>query len=262
MTDLGKSVVRDAATVVLLRPPQAPGSGPQVLLLGRPASAKFAPGTQVFPGGSVDYADSDQAWAHLLDPNAANSKSQITEPRLKLAAIRETFEECQILLARGPDGAPCTAAQLAAVEAVRPRLRSGDPSALRTAFESVGLRPDLDGLVFCAHWITPEGLPRRFDTRFFLAPLPPGQNPQPDPLGEHSSLRWVDPGIALEEARQGICQMLPPTRAVLAQVASAHSLEEALAIARETPVITIQPRLEEVNPERYPGLDLATLRGH
>ena len=262
MTDLGSTMMRDAATVVLLRAPATTGAAPEVLLLSRPATAKFAPGTQVFPGGSVDPADEDPLWAPLLGSDSTAPDASTPAPSIKLAGVRETYEESGVLLARGSGGAPCTRAQLAAVEVVRPQLRSGDAPALRRILETVGLQPDLVGLVFCAHWITPEGLPRRFDTRFFMAALPPGQIPAADPMGEHSSMRWVDPGTALEEARQGLCQLLPPTRAVLAQIACSHAVEEALATARESPVVTIQPQLGDVNPERYPGLDISTLRGH
>ena len=54
--------------------------------------------------------------------------------------------------------------------------------------------------MFCAHWVTPSGMPRIFDTRFFLASLPPGQEPDPDAGGELTSMRWVAPGQALREA--------------------------------------------------------------
>ncbi|EQD41752.1 NUDIX hydrolase, partial [mine drainage metagenome] len=111
----------------------------------------------------------------------------------------------------------------------------------------------------CAHWVTPEGLPKRFDTRFFLAALPTGQEPSPDPLGEHESLRWAEPEEALQEAARGECQLLPPTRAVLAWLATSSGVEDALRRGRSAAVETVRPDLGDVTGERYPGLDLSIL---
>jgi 8-oxo-dGTP pyrophosphatase MutT (NUDIX family) len=231
-----------------------------VLLLGRPARAKFAPGIEAFPGGSVDEADREPAWGSLFASELTDSWDGRADLPVRIAAIRETFEECGVLLAKSLDGAPCRAAQVAALAPARDRIRAGEPSLFRSALGRAGLVPAVDGIVFCADWVTPEGLPRRFDARFFVAELPADQEPSPDPLGEHDSLRWVDPAVALEEGLQGLTQLLPPTRAVLAELAKAGSVAEALAKAAKARFETVRPLLHDVTEERYPGLDLSRLR--
>ncbi|MHB1499787.1 MAG: NUDIX hydrolase [Candidatus Dormibacteria bacterium] len=259
MTGPGPDSARDAGTVVLLRPAEGPSGPPRVLLLERPNLAAFAPGTQVFPGGSVDAADKDPSWSRLL-PSWSNQGSDPRAPlALRLAAVRETYEEAGILLSRRRDGSRPSAEDIERLSAVRAQMRAGRADEFRVGLTAANLIPDVEELTFCAHWVTPPGLPRRFDTRFFLAPWPLDQEPQPDPLGEHVSLRWVTPAIALEEARQGRCQLLPPTRAVLEQLTTAHSVDDAMAHARAATVETIRPLLEDVTEERYPGLDVSRL---
>jgi len=252
----GSDTPREAATVALLRPGH---SGPQVLLLGRPASASFAPLTEVFPGGSVDRADADPKWRSPQGLSAEATWDARASLRLRVAAIRETYEECGVLLARDAQGHGCSPQQLAELAPYRALMRAGEPGAFRPALERLGLALALDEIVFCAHWVTPEGLPRRFDTRFFLAELPRGQAPTPDPLGEHVSLRWALPATALAEGRRGECQLLPPTRALLEWLADATSVAEALRQGRAATVVTVRPRLDDVTADRYPGLDLSTL---
>lgn len=244
---------------MLLRPAESPSEPPRVLLLERPNLAAFAPGTQVFPGGSVDPADRDPGWSRLLPSWSDRGRDPRAPLALRLAAVRETYEEAGVLLGRHRDGSRPTAEDIERLSSVRAQMRAGRADQFRVGLAAADLVPDVEELIFCAHWITPSGLPRRFDTRFFLTPWPLGQEPQPDPLGEHISLRWAAPSIALEEARQGRCQLLPPTRAVLEELATAHSVEDAMARAREARVETIQPRLEDVTEERYPGLDVSRL---
>ncbi len=247
--------------MVLLGDPAGAGQAPTVLLLERPAHASFAPGSLVFPGGSVDEADRDPAWADLSQlPDDAGF-----DPRaplaIRIAGIRETFEESGILLARRDDGAPLTDADWSGMIEIRHRLRAGGAAIFRSEMAAHGLKPDVRSLRFCAHWITPEGLPRRFDTRFFMTVLPPGQTAQADPLREHVSLQWADPAGALASAEEGLAQLLPPTRAVLRQVALARSVDEALCRAQEEPIETIQPVLRDVTEENFPGLDVSRLDG-
>lgn len=251
---------RDAATLMLIRRAEQPGRSPLVLLLGRPAQAAFAPGIQAFPGGSVDEADRDLAWEPAFTAALTGSWDQRAGLPVRIAAIRETFEECGVLLAQRRGGAPCTAREVADLGPYRDRIRQGEPALFRTALAEAGLLPAVGGIVFCADWVTPEGLPRRFDARFFVAELPAGQEPLPDPLGEHDSLHWADPRQALEEAMRGTTQLLPPTRAVLSELALAGSVVEALERAGSGKVETVRPRLQDVTAEHYPGLDVSRLR--
>jgi 8-oxo-dGTP pyrophosphatase MutT (NUDIX family) len=228
--------VRDAATIALVR--DAPG-GMQVYLLRRVAGMAFAGGMHVFPGGAVDRADAtaDLAWAG--SPPAAWATAFGTgEPMaraLVCAAVRETFEESGVLLA-GPSADEVLAdvstdeweAERAALEARRFSLSE------LLARRGLVLRADL--LRPLAHWITPVVEPRRFDARFFLAEVPAGQVCRH--AGSEADQRvWIRPQEALD---QGVT-LLPPTAAVLEELAAYDDVASALAAPRA--VAPILPRL-------------------
>ena len=175
---LPPAVPRDAATVILVRPRAAVG-GVEVFLLRRTEALEFAPGACVFPGGSVDERDADPAIAdagwvgpapaeigRLLGISAGRARA------LVCAAVRETFEESGVLLA-GPAPAELVADGVVPVED-RQRLLNGWLS-LGELLSRHGLALRADLLTPWARWITPEISPRRFDTWFFAAALPPGQ---------------------------------------------------------------------------------------
>ena len=244
---------RDAATVALVR--EDPGRL-EVLLLSRPADSRFAPGAEVFPGGAVDPSDSDPGWR--LPPAAPALPAAVTT-RILVAAVRETFEECGVLLARDAAGRPCPPELLSELAGLRRQIHDGHPEEFRPGLMRCGLRPAWEDLTFCAHWVTPAGMPRIFDTRFFLTALPPGQEPDPDAGGELTSMRWVAPGQALREAAEGRCLLLPPTRAVLARLSAHTTVPAALAAARAGRVQRVRPKLEDITADRYPGLDLEAI---
>ncbi len=189
---------RPASTVVLLRDGVA---GVEVALLQRAANLGFARGMYVFPGGALDVAD-----AELGDP-------------WLVAAVRETFEECGVLLT---DPAPPAAAFAD---------RERDFAGLLAEF---GLKPNLAALHPFAHWVTPEVESRRFDTRFFAAALPAGQD-LADFTTEHQNVGWFDPA-----AIDGL-PMLPPTTAALADIARFDTVAEALAEHRSPVPIMPKP---------------------
>ena len=228
---------RDAATVALLR--DAPG-GPEVYLLRRVRGMAFAGGMHVFPGGSVDPADAEAPELGWAGPSAAAWARDLRcdEPRaraLVCAAVRETFEESGVLLAgRGPDDVLDDVstdeweAERAALEA-----REQSLSQLLTRRRLV-LRADL--LRPLAHWITPEVESKRFDTRFFLARMPAGQVCRE--VGTEADVRqWLRPADAL---RQGL-SLMPPTVAVLRDLAAHADVDAALAAERE--LRTVLPRV-------------------
>ena len=233
---LSPAPTRDAATVALLR--DAPG-GPEVYLLRRVKGMAFAGGMHVFPGGSVDPEDaqSHPLWA---GPGAGEWAGQLgcDEPlarALVCAAVRETFEESGVLLA-GP--APDRVLEDVSTdewEAERVALEAREHS-LSELLTRRGLVLRSDLLRPLAHWITPEVEPRRFDTRFFLARLPAGQVTRT--AGTEADHRvWVRPAEALDSG----LTMLPPTRAVLADLASYDAVDAALAAERT--VSPILPKL-------------------
>jgi len=240
------AVPRDAATVILIR--QA-GSGVEAFLLRRVAELEFAPGACVFPGGSVDPPDADPGigWTGP-DPAELGRRLDVPPDRaraLVCAAVRETFEEAGVLLA-GPDASPADLVRGGAgLAGDRQALLAGTTS-LAEVLSRRGLVVRADLLIPWARWITPEASPRRFDTWFFAAALPPGQTAtaalegHADP-GESESGMWLRPAAALEAARAGEITLLPPTAVTLGELAG-HA--DVAAILARRPVIT--PRLPTV----------------
>jgi 8-oxo-dGTP pyrophosphatase MutT (NUDIX family) len=244
---LSPAVPRDAATVILLC--QA-ASGVEAFLLRRTAELEFAPGAYVFPGGSVDARDADETigWAGPA-PDDFGRLLGVPPDRaraLVCAAVRETFEESGVLLA-GP--ANSSSAGLVSDSAAL----AGDRHALLTGSASLGevlgrrglvLRADL--LTPWARWITPEASPRRFDTWFFAAALPPGQTATAAPEGhadpgESESGTWLGPAAALGAAQAGEITLLPPTAVTLGELARHHDVAGILARRQ-----VITPRLPKV----------------
>ena len=247
---LSPVVPRDAATVILLR--QAPEL--EAFLLRRTRALEFAPGACVFPGGSVDERDADPAigetaWA---GPSPADLGDQlgISADRaraLVCAAVRETFEESGVLLA-GSSPADLVR-DGGALADDRRRLLDGSVS-LGGLLSRRGLVLRADLLTPWARWITPEVSPRRFDTWFFAAALPPGQTAAlaaaagaeaQRPPGESDSGTWLAPAAALEAARSGRITLLPPTAVTLAELAAHQDVASVLAQRR-----TITPLLPRV----------------
>ena len=243
---------RDAATVALIRDGDRPEGPPEVLLLERADRAHFAPRAQVFPGGSLDSGDRDPRWGEIWEQEVGDKPDRRAGLDFRVAAMRETFEECGVLLGTFAGGTP-------KLEEERARWRGGGGEGFFDMCLRLGLRPALGSLVFVARWVTPEGFSQRFDARFFLAPLPPGQEPRADPLGESGSWCWADPAVALRRGRRGEWQLLPPTRAVLQLLAAGRGVEGTLAAARARRVVTRRPRLDQVTSRRYPGLDRSRL---
>ena len=244
---LAPAVPRDAATVILIR---EDASGIEAFLLRRTAELEFAPGAYVFPGGSVDARDADPGvgwagpgpadFAALLDVSPDRARA------LVCAAVRETFEESGVLLA-GPSQDEL-AGDSAILAADRHALLTGSAS-LAEVLGRRGLILRTDLLTPWARWITPEVSPRRFDTWFFAAALPPGQTATAAPEGfadhadpgESESGTWMRPAAALEAAQAGQITLLPPTAVTLGELAGHPGL--AAILARHQ---VITPRLPKV----------------
>jgi 8-oxo-dGTP pyrophosphatase MutT (NUDIX family) len=252
-----------AATVVLLRDADA---GIEVYLLRRQTSMAFAGGMQAFPGGAVDPRDADDhvlgwlgsppaAWAERLGTSVPLARGFVC------AAIRETFEESGVLLASAPDGSPITPAG-PAWESDR-RALVERRLALSDLLERRGLRVRSDVLRPWAHWVTPRFEPRRYDTWFFLAALPAGQHAR-DVSGEAERAFWTSPGEAISAAEASQAAMLPPTWAVLDELADYSTTADALAAAAGRVIESVTPGWVEVDGEisvvlpgdsAFPGAD-------
>jgi 8-oxo-dGTP pyrophosphatase MutT (NUDIX family) len=231
--------IKLAATILLLR------DGPEALevfMVQRHHEIDFARGALVFPGGKVEDADADAALrAHCqgvdgLDADAVTAR---------VAAIRETFEESGVLLARriGEPGL-IEAEALAGVEARhRAALQAGD-AGLLDVVRAEGLALACDQLVHFAHWITPEVMSKRFDTHFFLAVAPADQLALHDG-GEAVDSIWtgVDAAVAREAA--GECKIVFPTLTNLRKLGRSRRVSDALDAARAGRVVTVLPWVEK-----------------
>ncbi len=217
-----------AATVLLLR------DGPQgleVLMTRRSQTASFAPGAYVFPGGGIDAADA------LAHPHA---KRRPTQSDLHLtqaiAAIRESFEELGILLARHANGQMASAADIAALD----RQASGGDFAQQCTAR--GLTLAADEVFVLAHWITDRDLPRRFDVPFLVARMPDAQTPVADEK-EQFDPEWIRPAEALSRHAQGRFFIIYPTLKTLERLQSYATVDAVLAdCASERPWFTSCPR--------------------
>ena len=234
------AAARNAATVMLLRP--CTPDGVEVLMLRRTAAMKFAPGAYVFPGGSVDEADfsAEIGW---LGPSPADFGARLgcsaeLAGALVCAAVRETFEESGVLLAGTPDGLAVGLAD-PSWEADRMALTAGTLT-LPGLLAKHGLAVRADLLVPWTRWITPEAEPRRFDTWFFAAALPAGQEATGH-LAEADKTAWLRPADAISAARAGTISLLPPTAATLNEFTKCGDLADILG--RRRTVAPVQPRM-------------------
>ena len=228
-------VARDAGTVCLLRDG---ADGLEVFLMRRTTSMAFAAGMHVYPGGAVEASDSQVPVAGRADLARVAARTFSDDPSAMLvAAARETFEECGVLLAVGADGAPGTVDD--ALEADRVALVAGEMTFADLLAER-GLRVDDGAIVPFAHWVTPEVEDRRYDTRFFMTSVPQGQDAVYI-AGESDRSAWWGPGDALAASADGRMAMLPPTAATLAFLAGHATAASALAAGAEVEVVPLLP---------------------
>jgi 8-oxo-dGTP pyrophosphatase MutT (NUDIX family) len=235
-----------AATLVLLR--DRPAGGVECLLMRRHLKSKFAAGDFVFPGGKIeadDLPDDAVGWCRSFDVKTAARRLDLeAAPRTALGfwigAIRETFEEAGLLLATDADGRD--------VSVAAPRFAEyrqachADNRAFWTMVRAEQLRLATDRVVYFAHWITPEEQPLRFDTRFFAAPAPAGQEPTGDDY-EMTDLRWLTPQEAVDAQRRGEITLRNPTVKNLLLFDGARDTADALDRVRDREVRTIRPRI-------------------
>jgi 8-oxo-dGTP pyrophosphatase MutT (NUDIX family) len=239
---------RPASTILLLRDSVTAKGEIEVFMMVRHYEIDFNSGALVFPGGSVDKADQ----AIIANPALYSGGEGLDAVSLgfRIAAIRETFEESGILLAR-PRGSN------ALVGAGRAReIESAHRAALcegKTTFAEVltdnGILLALDELVPYAHWITPEGMPKRFDTWFFLAAAPPEQAGAHDGKESTDSI-WVTPREALAGGESGRFKLPFPTTRNLIRLGKQPSVKAALDDSRGRPVVTVMPVMTRLNGGR------------
>jgi 8-oxo-dGTP pyrophosphatase MutT (NUDIX family) len=224
--------IKPAATILLLR--DEPTF--EVLMVKRHHQIDFASGALVFPGGKSHVGDHDQNWAgHAVGWEAYDAEQRI----LRIAAIREVFEEAGILLARRRDGQPMSGE--ACPMEVRKAVDEG-----RTRFidvvSSLDAYLDLDALTVFARWITPPLTPKRFDTWFYAVTAPAEQLAACDGR-ETVDAEWIAPAEALRLAAAGERKVIFPTRMNLKLLAEASSGSDAVARANGRKLVTVQPQI-------------------
>ena len=219
------ALLRNAATVLLMRDTNL---GIEVLMTRRSMTASFAAGAYVFPGGGIDAADSA---AH------AQSTRRETQSDLHLtqaiAAIRESFEELGVLLARHTDGSHVNTADIAALDRKAP---------FAAQCKALGLTLAGSDVFVLAHWVTDRDLPRRFDVPFLIARMPEGQEPVADEA-EQFEPEWIRPEAALARNKAGNFFIIFPTIRTLERLQHYASVDAVLNACRsEQPIWTSCPR--------------------
>jgi 8-oxo-dGTP pyrophosphatase MutT (NUDIX family) len=244
--------VRSAATLIVLRDAS---HGLEVLMLRRAEKANDQnSGASVFPGGVIDAHDRGlHVHCGGLDDKAASERLAVPEGGLDYyaAAIRECFEEAGVLFATDDTGRLVTLDSLPPdqLAAMRHAAEQGT-DALLSLCARHGWRLATDRLAYFAYWLTPPGMPRRFDTRFFIAPMPEAQSVQPDGR-ETVEHMWLGPAEAVDPAR-GL-KLMNVTRRILEQLAQFTSTAELMTHARGLKHIPrVMPRLADGPAGRRP----------
>ena len=241
--------LRDAATVMLVRDG---AQGVEVFMLRRNLNSDFVGGAYVFPGGAVDDHDRHEN----LDPvcrgrSDAEASQQLGIGRGGLAywvaAIRESFEEAGVLLAYDHADHVIRLDEPGTKERFVEHRRAVDTGERRLVdiCEDEHLQLAVDHMYYFSHWITPEGAPRRYDTRFFVARAPEAQEPLHDDHEVIANL-WIRPSVALERHRSGEFDLIFPTMRSLQALERFATADDVLAAAEAIQSVpTILPRLVE-----------------
>ena len=244
----------DAATVVLLRDTE---QGLQVLLLRRHQASNVLGGAFVFPGGKLDTADQHPNLLSRLSQDRQLLQTRLAEPDIAseqaaglfVAAIREAFEECRVLLGQAETGTPD-------LQALHAALASGQTWA--DALQTHNLLLQTEALVPWSRWITPKQASvtnKRFDTRFFITQVPPDQTAQHD---EHETTEtlWIGPREALMRYWDREIELAPPQIMSLVHLSRHANAQSVLAEARSRKPPVVQPEPFDQDGMRticYPG---------
>ena len=217
-------MVKQAAALILIRDTNA---GIEVCMLRRVASSRFAPGAYVFPGGGIEEQD------EILNTTLGDNKDN-KDNTAKIAAIRETFEEAGILA-----GTATNRHQFSVRE--RASLNKGQQT-FQQLIEQHDIQLDLQQITFYDHWVTPEGAPVRFDTRFFLAVANANQHVLHDDAETDESC-WATPADLLEQYDRGDIKLMPVTHVQLLRLSRVTSINIIIDNTRQKTISPILPVL-------------------
>jgi 8-oxo-dGTP pyrophosphatase MutT (NUDIX family) len=248
-----------AATILLVRDG---ASGLEVFMVQRHHKIDFATGAMVFPGGKIEASDADP---RLRERCAGAAGLDADALAVRVGAIRETFEECGVLLARPFGSKPGSgrlvdAARLRTIEERHRERLNTDEIGLVDVVLAEDLELACDLLVPYAHWVTPEMVPKRFDTYFFLVAAPPDHVALHDG-GESVDSVWTSAQNALAEAESGRRTIIFPTLMNLNLLGLANDVADALAQTRARPLVTVRPALRRT-PDGKPELAIPPEAGY
>lgn len=236
------TAIRQASTVLLCRDAE---DDFEVFMVVRHHQIDFASGALVFPGGKVEESDAD--------PKLRERCTGETEPEFlpfEIAAIREAFEECGVFLARdAATGDMITGDRLKSFDGYRDALNANTISMLEI-LEKEKLLLACGDIHRYAHWITPEFMPKRFDTHFFVAEAPPDHLAAHDGSESVDSV-WVSPRKVLEEAESGKWTVIFPTRCNLQMMAQSRSVDELMKNATAREIVSVLPKIEQRDADSF-----------
>ena len=245
-----------SASVLLVR---NGASGLEVLMMQRARHLSFAAGALVFPGGKVDLEDSDT----LFWGRRVHGSVLMPDFPYRMAAIRELVEETGILLGADKRRRPVHGTVARRII----RKYSGPARQARRALDMNRIMLSPSSLVPFAHWITPEGMPRRFDTHFYVAAMPAKQQ-MSFIEGEATRLLWCRPKDILASVDKENVPMMFPTRMNLMKLARTDTVRDALVDAASYPAVRIEPdmndranplHIETLRQAGYPDVDMAKM---
>ncbi len=233
------AIPNPASTVVLVRPAQH--NDFEIFMNRRPENMETYAGVYVFPGGSVEPDDGSEKMLALMRGLSSAQAQQLLGAEVKaelclaywVAAVRELFEEAGVHFFVNGNGEPLPMGHeqvLARLSQKRKALQRGELD-FSSLLESEQVHCDISRLTYFFHRITPEHYPIRFDTRFYLAALPAGQDPLHYSKEVAESL-WITANDALDRSKSGKFPMMPPTLAVLRILAQHCSWADLIAAFR------------------------------
>jgi len=209
-------MIKEAAALILVRDSD---KGLEVCMLRRVETSGFAAGAYVFPGGAVDDQDKQLAKQNVCCHAETSDENMHV---YKVAAVRETLEEAGILAASMKAGEQIS-------DVSRHKLHQGAVS-FETLLRENDARINLDEVVFYDHWITPEGAPKRFDTRFFISTASSEHRIMHDNKETDSSC-WTLPKDILALYEQGDVKLMPVTHVQLKRLPRFDSVSDVLSLA-------------------------------
>jgi 8-oxo-dGTP pyrophosphatase MutT (NUDIX family) len=247
------AIPKKAATIILLR--EKDPYGFEVFLLKRHEKSSFMGGNYVYPGGRVDREDGSLEICSFSKGITLEEARKILGGMLSpeesfahwIAGIRELFEEAGVLLAYDQKGKLLRARDREERERFlhyRELLQNGEITICELA-QKENLLFALDHLHYYAHWITPEARSERFDTCFFIARYPLGQEARHDQK-ETTAGAWLNPLKALEENLTGEVVLSPPTLKTLEDLSRFESIDEVFSSLKTNDIRPILPVLTKV----------------